>query len=122
MEEHQARQERRLNSHERKIGENAQKIRYLSEEAEITDPAADQWGAQPVVTDTERLKNHIRIMDDTFSRDIRFLREKLEEAKQLIEAQALRIKTLEDKQPLIESATTTQDPAKPSFQREKSDK
>ena len=65
-------------------------------------PAADQWGLQPEISEVSRLKNHLRIMDDTFSDDIRYLQGKLQTAERTIAAQAVRIKVLEDKQPLVE--------------------
>ena len=81
-------------------------IEDLKSMAEISDRAIGdlqtQVGYLREIPENARLKQRIRIMDETFSRDLRGFREKLLDIERIIATQAALIKILEDKQPIIE--------------------
>ena len=60
-----------------------------------------------------RLRNQIRILDESFAEEVRTLNKKIFETEQLLEFSIIRIKSLEDARPVVKPM----DPKKPSFHK-----
>jgi predicted RNase H-like nuclease (RuvC/YqgF family) len=75
---------------DRRVEKLELEIQYLRQLGEVNRKNITSHNAQlqrddPENYDTARIENHVKILDETFTRDLRYLREKLRETEKRVE-------------------------------------